>query len=64
MAQNSLPHAELAIRSCMELVDRFVLVDGGSTDGTGDLAASIGAEVVSSPWPGILVRSAKYSWIT
>jgi glycosyltransferase involved in cell wall biosynthesis len=52
MAQNSAPHAELAIRSCIELVDRFVVVDGGSTDGTSDLAASLGAEVVSSPWPG------------
>ena len=34
------------------LVDEIVVVDTGSTDGTPDLAAGLGARVVTSPWQG------------
>ena len=40
------------LRSLRGLVDEIVVVDTGSTDGTPDLAAGLGARVVTLPWQG------------
>ena len=40
------------LRSLGGLVDEVVVVDTGSTDGTPELAAGLGARVVSLPWRG------------
>ncbi|MDP3136606.1 MAG: glycosyltransferase family 2 protein [Burkholderiaceae bacterium] len=44
------------LRSCLESVafaDQVVVVDGGSTDDTADIARGLGAEVTLAPeWPG------------
>ena len=40
------------LRSLRGLVDEIVVVDTGSTDGTPDLAAGLGARVVTFPWLG------------
>jgi glycosyltransferase involved in cell wall biosynthesis len=39
-----------AIRSCAGVVEDVVVVDTGSTDGTPDLAGSLGARVFHQPW--------------
>ena len=50
--------------------DEVVVVDGGSTDRTGDLAAAAGARVlVNTPWPGFVAQrtfataAATHDWI-
>jgi tetratricopeptide (TPR) repeat protein len=40
------------LRSLRGLADQIVVVDTGSTDGTPELAAGLGARVVSRPWRG------------
>ncbi len=52
ITQNEAQH----IRACLASVafaDEWIVVDSGSTDGTGDIAASLGAKVeTTSDWPG------------
>ncbi|MEM8813641.1 MAG: glycosyltransferase family 2 protein, partial [Pseudomonadota bacterium] len=43
---------ERTIRAVAPLVSEVVVVDSGSTDGTPDLCRSLGARVISNPWPG------------
>jgi glycosyltransferase involved in cell wall biosynthesis len=40
------------LRSLRGLVDEILVVDTGSTDGTPDLAAGLGARIVTFPWQG------------
>ena len=44
------------IAACLKSVafaDEFIVVDSGSTDGTGELAQALGARVeITSDWPG------------
>lgn len=44
-------HIVRSVKSCLPLGPVFV-VDSGSTDGTGEVAASAGASVVEHPWEG------------
>jgi len=39
------------VRRCLEIAEKVVLVDDGSTDGTGDIARKAGAEVVRHETP-------------
>jgi tetratricopeptide (TPR) repeat protein len=45
----TLPHCLESVRT---LVDEAIVVDTGSTDGTPDLARSLGAQVFHHPWDG------------
>ena len=38
--------------SSISFCDRLLLIDSGSTDATGEIAARYGAEIVFNPWPG------------
>jgi len=40
------------ISAVREIADEVIVVDCGSTDGTTDIAAGLGARVIEHPWPG------------
>lgn len=52
IAQNEADRIGAVIRAVSALTDDLVVVDSGSTDGTQDLARSLGARVIHNPWPG------------
>lgn len=43
---------ERTIRAALQVSRDIVVVDSGSTDGTDEIARSLGARVVHNPWPG------------
>lgn len=53
----------------LRFCDEILVVDSGSTDGTQDLARSLGARVVERPWPGHVaqkewaIREAQHDWV-
>lgn len=57
-----------AIRS-LSCADEIIVVDAGSFDGTGDIAAGLGARVAVEPWRGFAaqknfaVEQARHDWI-
>jgi glycosyltransferase involved in cell wall biosynthesis len=52
IARNEADRIGEAIRTVRHLTDDLVVVDSGSTDGTQDIAAGLGARVIFNPWPG------------
>ncbi|MDP3406886.1 glycosyltransferase family 2 protein [Bosea sp. (in: a-proteobacteria)] len=52
IARDEADRIERTIEAVRSLSDDIVLVDSGSTDGTQDLAARLGARVIPNPWPG------------
>ena len=48
---NETENIARAIRS-LAVADEVLVVDSGSTDGTQEIARSLGARVVTHPWPG------------
>jgi glycosyltransferase involved in cell wall biosynthesis len=52
IARNEADRIGATIRAIRDLTDDLVVVDSGSTDGTPEVARSLGARVVHNPWPG------------
>jgi glycosyltransferase involved in cell wall biosynthesis len=62
-----------AIAACLAsvsgLVDEVLVLDSGSTDGTRELCAKLGARVVDTDWPGFgrqkdrAVQEARHDWV-
>ncbi|GJE57248.1 MULTISPECIES: glycosyltransferase family 2 protein [Methylobacterium] len=52
IARNEADRIGATIRAVRDLTDDLVVVDSGSTDGTQELAASLGARVIHNAWPG------------
>lgn len=51
LTQNVAGLIERCVRS-LSFADEIIVVDAESTDGTDDIARSLGATVVTNPWPG------------
>ncbi|HEY8564657.1 MAG TPA: glycosyltransferase family 2 protein [Beijerinckiaceae bacterium] len=52
IARNEADRIGETIRAIRDISDDVVLVDSGSTDGTQDVAARLGARVIHHDWPG------------
>ncbi len=51
IAQDNADTIERCVRG-LSFADELIVVDGGSEDGTGDIARAAGARVVTNAWPG------------
>jgi len=52
MVQNSEKTLAIALESLGKVYDELIIVDGGSTDSTCEIATSYGARIIHSPWQG------------
>ena len=52
IAQDEADRIGRAISSVIDWVDEVIVIDSGSTDGTQELAARLGARVINNAWPG------------
>src|SRR5712691_4689916 len=50
MVRNEEANLAACLQSAADLVDETIIVDTGSTDGTRELAAKLGARVFEFPW--------------
>ena len=69
ITQNEASRLERCVRSCLPFSDEVLVIDGGSTDGTRELAERLGCRVVENPWPGYAAQRnlgaelAAHDWI-
>ena len=69
IAQNEANRLERCVRSCLPFSAEVLIVDGGSTDATRQVAESLGCRVIDNPWPGYAAqrnlgaREAMFDWI-
>lgn len=52
IACNEADRIARTIESVRDLTDDIVVIDSGSTDGTREIATSLGARTIHNPWPG------------
>ncbi|GIU67111.1 glycosyltransferase family 2 protein [Candidatus Phycosocius spiralis] len=52
ITKNEFDRLERTIAAVRDLSDDIVVIDSGSSDGTIELAQSLGARVIYNPWPG------------
>ena len=68
IAMNEESAIERVVNSC-SFADEVLVVDGGSTDRTIEIAAKLGARVIENPWPGFAaqrnftIESARGEWV-
>jgi glycosyltransferase involved in cell wall biosynthesis len=69
IAQDEADHLERCVRPCLEFSDEVLVVDGGSADGTPEVAQRLGCRVIRNPWPGYAAQRnlgadrAAHDWI-
>ena len=70
MVQNCDRLLPIALESLGEIYDELILVDGGSTDATCEIARQYGATLIHSPWPNhhaqqrnIYLDAVKTDWV-
>lgn len=70
MVQNSEQTLAIALESLANVYDELIIVDGGSTDSTCDIALSYRAKIIHSKWTGnhsdqrnIYLKAVKTDWI-
>ena len=70
MVQNSEKTLALALESLSEVYDDLIIVDGGSTDSTCQIALSYGAKIIYSRWKGnhaeqrnVYLKEVKTDWV-
>jgi glycosyltransferase involved in cell wall biosynthesis len=69
IAQDEAERIECCLRSCLRVASEVVVVDGGSSDPTPDIARELGCTVIQNPWPGyaaqrqIGVEHATKEWV-
>jgi predicted O-linked N-acetylglucosamine transferase (SPINDLY family)/glycosyltransferase involved in cell wall biosynthesis len=70
MVQNSEKTLPLALESLGEIYDDLIMVDGGSTDSTCQIALSYGAKIIYSRWKGshseqrnVYLKEVKTDWV-
>ncbi|MEH1765201.1 MAG: O-linked N-acetylglucosamine transferase family protein [Nostoc sp.] len=70
MVQNSEKTLALALESLNEIYDDLIIVDGGSTDSTCQIALSYGAKIIYSRWKGnhaeqrnVYLKEVKTDWV-
>src|SRR5215208_2664859 len=52
IAKNEADRLPETLRAVRDLTDDLVVIDSGSTDGTQEAAAEVGARVIHNPWSG------------
>lgn len=69
IAQNESERLEQCVKACQPFSDEVLVVDGGSTDGTPELAKRLGCRLIANPWPGYAAQRnfgaqrASHDWI-
>jgi glycosyltransferase involved in cell wall biosynthesis len=69
IAQDEAGRLERCVRSCRPFSDEVLVVDGGSSDGTRELAERLGCRVIVNDWPGyaaqrnIGAQAAAHDWV-
>lgn len=70
MVQNMEKTLAITLASLDQVYDDLILVDGGSTDSTCNIARSYGAKIIHSAWPGnhseqrnVYLKAVKTDWV-